>query len=92
LQLCPDLGQSLLQAVLNSVDPLSDFQPAGVYLLAMLAGVFEELGDFFPAGAGGKLRQRPISPSLVTGTGTSPCVRHGGKFLAVFPHHSRLGR
>src|SRR5262245_17428306 len=35
--------------------PLSDLQPAGVQLPAQVAGVFEELGEFFLAGAGRNL-------------------------------------
>jgi hypothetical protein len=44
-----------LQAALHGDYTLGDFEPTGVNLLAKLAGVFEEFGDFFLAGAGRKL-------------------------------------
>jgi hypothetical protein len=40
---------------LDGEDPLGDLQPAGVKLLTKIAGVFEEPGNLFLAGAGGKL-------------------------------------
>src|SRR4051812_39980247 len=55
LQPGPGLGQLSLQAVLDGENPLGGFQPAGVKLPAKIAPVFEELGDFFLAGAGRKL-------------------------------------
>ena len=41
-----------LEPVLDGEDPLGDFEPAGVKLLAQIAGILEELGDLFLAGAG----------------------------------------
>jgi len=52
LQPGPGLGQFLLQPALNGEDPLGDLQPAGAKLMAKIAGVFQEFGDFFFAGTG----------------------------------------
>jgi hypothetical protein len=43
-------------------NPLGDLQPAGVHLLAQVTAILEKFGDFFLAGAGGKLASGANQP------------------------------